>query len=173
MNPTTNRNAQAGDIRRLGATLICVALLPAILFALLHARSLDYPFVWTDITAIGQKTMIRPVGEILESFSEPLHRIDFRDASATQAYYRPLQVVLLSLTTQWIGDSPRAYRSLTILVGALCVAAWGVLVLGMTQNTVVASFAASFVAAHPVRSRRRRGSRAGRAVCARCFRSSR
>ena len=52
--------------------------------------------------------MIRPDGEILASFSEPLHRIDFRDASATQAYDRPLQGVLCILTTRGIGDSPRA-----------------------------------------------------------------
>ncbi len=142
--------AAAGGIRRGRTALACVAVLPAILFALLQSRSLDYPFVWTDISAIGQKSMIRPAGEIVASFGEPLHRIAFRGAGATQPYYRPLQVALLSLTTQWLGDTPRAYRSLTILAGALCVAAFGVLALTLTGNVSAASFAALFMAAHPV-----------------------
>ncbi len=143
-------DTSAGKIRRAGTALACVAVLPAILFALLQSRSLDYPFVWTDISAIGQKSMIRPAGEIFASFGEPLHRIDFRGAGATQLYYRPLQVALLSLTTQWLGDTPRAYRSFTILAGALCVGAFGVLALTLTRNVSAASFAALFMAAHPV-----------------------
>ncbi len=149
-SPVDQDGTRAGQARRAVVALACVALLPALLFASLQSRSLDYPFVWTDITAIGQKSMIRPAGEIGASFNEPLHRIDFRGGSAIQPYYRPLQVVLLSLTNSWLGDTPRAYRSLTILTGALCVAAWGLLVLSLTRNVPMASFAALFVAAHPV-----------------------
>jgi hypothetical protein len=140
----------ATETRISGAALACVALVPALLFVFLHSRSLDYPFVWTDTSAIGQKSMIRPPGEILAAFDEPLHRIDYRSGAATQPYYRPLQVVLLSLTSDRLGDAPRAYRSVTIFAGALCVAAFAALVLTLTGNAAAAGFAALFVASHPV-----------------------
>jgi len=129
---------------------VCVALVPALWFAVLHWRAVDYPYVWTDITAIGEKSMIRPAGEIVASFGEPLHRIDFRGGGVKQPYYRPLQVVLLSLAAQSGDDSPRAFRELTIGVGALCVAAWGIAVWILTGSVPAATFAALFVAAHPV-----------------------
>jgi hypothetical protein len=150
VGPTPGQDKAVAGTWQAGRLVCWVALLPALVFALLHSRSLDYPFIWTDISAIEQQSMIRPAGEILASFSEPLHRIEFRGANATQSYYRPLQVVLLSLTTQWLDDTPRAYRTLTIFTGALCVAAWGLLALNLTGGIWTASFAAMFVATHPV-----------------------
>lgn len=126
-------------------------LLPPLLFALLYARTLDYPFVWTDEDAVGGAgSLLRPAGETLDAFREPLHRIELRGAAARQEYYRPLPVVLLSLVGQHLGADPRAFRVLTLAAGALCLAAFGLLALRLLGRPGPALFAALFAALHPV-----------------------
>jgi len=63
-----------------------VTILPALLFVAVHLRAVDYPFVWTDVSAIGEGTMLRPAQGLLAAFDEPLHRIEFRGAAAGQPY---------------------------------------------------------------------------------------
>ena len=70
-------------------------LLPALVFALLHARALDYGFVWVDEAEIAAGTILRPPGRILRAFGEPLQQVaDFAARPYSQPYYRPLQVVV-------------------------------------------------------------------------------
>jgi hypothetical protein len=140
-----HRPAATSPVQRLGLA-VCVALV----FAGLHARSLDYPFLWTDISAIGGRSMLRPPAEIGQAFSEPLHRIAARDDSAAQLYYRPLQVALLSAVDAAFGGEPRHFRAATVAVGAACVAIWSALAFVLTGSLAAAAFAALFVAVHPV-----------------------
>jgi len=126
-------------------------LIAALAWLALYAPSLDYPFAWTDEHAIGGAgTLLRPAGETLSAFAEPLHRIPHRGSAARQSYYRPLPVVLLSLVDQRWGRDPRAFRSLSLGCGALCIAAFGLFAGGLFGRVGPALFASLFVALHPV-----------------------
>jgi tetratricopeptide (TPR) repeat protein len=116
----------------------------------LYLPSLDFPFVWEDEGAIAAGTLLRPEGQTLAAFGEPLHRIENRGASARQAYYRPLPVVALSLVDQQLGREPRNFRALTIAAGALCAAAFGAFAGFLFGRAGPALFAALFAALHPV-----------------------
>ena len=95
-------------------------LLPALLFLALHARTLDYELVWTDVPEIAYGSILRPAGRILHAFAEPLHSIDdFATRPFTQPYYRPLQVISASVLTQTFGRDARVLRSATLCLGAV------------------------------------------------------
>jgi tetratricopeptide (TPR) repeat protein len=134
-------------VGRLGTIL--TAVLPALAFVLLYAPTLDDGLVWTDETAIGAGTVLRPAGETLDAFREPLHRIDYPGAGAQQRYYRPLAVVVLSLTDQWTGRDTRAFRVAVLGVGALCVAVFGVFAGSLLGSAGAGVFAGLFAAVHP------------------------
>ena len=130
--------------------ILLPALVAPLAFAALYLPSLDYPFVWEDEGAIAAGTLLRPEGQTLAAFREPLHRIEIRGASARQAYYRPLPVVALSLVDQQLGREPRHFRTLTIAAGALCAAAFGGFAGFLFGRAAPALFAALFAALHPV-----------------------
>jgi hypothetical protein len=130
--------------------LLLPALIAPLAFALLYLPSLDFPFVWEDEGAIGAGTLLRPAGQTLAAFGEPLHRIEGRGAAARQAYYRPLPVAALSLVDQQLGRAPRNFRVLTIAAGALCAAAFGAFAGSLFGRAGPALFAALFAALHPV-----------------------
>jgi hypothetical protein len=144
----------ATGLRRPGTPrglLLLPVLLPPLLFALLYARGLDNPFVWTDQDDIGGVgSLLRPAGQTLDAFREPFQRIELRGAAARQEYYRPLPVALLSLVDQRFGREPRVFRTLTIAAAALCLAAFGLLALRLLGRPGPALFAALFAALHPV-----------------------
>lgn len=131
-------------------SLLLPALITPLAFAVLYLPSLDFPFVWEDEGAIAAGTLLRPAGQTLAAFSEPLHRIEGQGAAARQAYYRPLPVVALSLVDQQLGREPRRFRALTIAAGALCAAAFGAFAGFLFGGAGPALFAALFVALHPV-----------------------
>jgi len=136
-------------LRDLWSTLLLVAI-PGLVLAALYTPALDYDFVWTDTSAIAGRSMLRPVGEIHQAWSEPLHRIEHRGNAARQAYYRPLQVVLLSWVETRIGAQPRHFRTAGLAVGALCLGAFALLAWKLLDRPVAAGLAALFVACHPV-----------------------
>ena len=141
MNPSASRRWLA---------LLLPALIAPLAFAVLYAPCLDFPFVWEDEGAIAAGSMLRPAGQTLAAFREPLHRIGERGDSARQAYYRPLPVVALSLVDQQLGREPRHFRALTIAAGALCAAAFGLFAGHLFGRLGPALFAALFAALHPV-----------------------
>jgi tetratricopeptide (TPR) repeat protein len=130
--------------------LLLVLALPPLVFLLLYLPTLDYEFVWTDQTAIGAGTLLRPAGQTLEAFREPLHRIEHRGSKIRQPYYRPLPVVILSGVDQRLGRAPRNFRSVTVAIGALSVAAFGFFAWRVLGRVGAAFFASLFVALHPV-----------------------
>jgi hypothetical protein len=132
------------------ATLLLPALLAPAAWILLYLPSLDYPFVWEDEGALGAGVMLRPAGETWAAFREPLYRLGQRGSAATQTYYRPLPVALLSLVDQRLGRDPRAFRRVATAVGALCVGGFGLFAGWLLGRTGPALFAALFVALHPV-----------------------
>ena len=132
------------------AVLLLPALVAAAAWVLLYLPTLDYPFIWEDEGALGAGTLLRPAGETLAAFGEPLHRLGPSASSGRQAYYRPLPVVLLSLVDQRLGREPRAFRSVSIAVGALCVAVFGLFAGWLLGRPGPALFAALFAALHPV-----------------------
>jgi len=147
-DPATER-AKAG-LRRRGFVAALLFLLPGVALAALYARALDYDYAWTDTSAIGQRTMLRPPGEIALAFREPLHRIPHRGATARQNYYRPLQVVTLSWVDVGFGSEPRNFRIAGLAIGALCLGAWGLFAWKLLGSPAAALLAAIFVACHPV-----------------------
>jgi tetratricopeptide (TPR) repeat protein len=147
-DPATER-AKAG-LRRRGFAAALLFLLPGVALVALYARALDYDFAWTDATAIGHRTMLRPRGEIALAFREPLHRIPDRGAFARQDYYRPLQVVTLSWVDVGFGSEPRNFRIAGLAIGALCLGAWALFAWKLLGSPAAAFFAALFVACHPV-----------------------
>jgi tetratricopeptide (TPR) repeat protein len=125
-------------------------VLPGLVLAVLYAPALDYDFVWTDTSAIAGRSMLRPEGEIGQAFREPLHRIEHRGDAAHQAYYRPLQVVLLSWVDARAGSLPRHFRAAGFAIGALCLGVFALFAWQLLGSAVAALLAALFVACHPV-----------------------
>jgi tetratricopeptide (TPR) repeat protein len=136
--------------RRRGFVAALSFLLPGVVLVALYARALDYDYAWTDTSAIGQRTLLRPVGEIALAFREPLHRIPHRGATARQNYYRPLQVVTLSWVDSVFGSEPRNFRIAGLAIGALCLGAWALFAWKLLGSPAAALLAALFVACHPV-----------------------
>ncbi len=127
-----------------------VVLLPALLFAGLYARALDYEFVWTDVGEIEYGTLIRPLDGLLEAFWQPMHsRLDYRTPDVKQSYYRPLQVVLVSVVAHHSGKQPRAFRIVNLMLGvatAIVFTAFAAWAFGRVGPALVAG---SIFAAHP------------------------
>ena len=141
---------ETGTLRSQILRAAALLLVPPLAFLVLYLPAIDNPLVWTDVDAIGHKTMLRRPGEVAQAFREPLHRVEGRAGSVPQAYYRPLQVALLSAVSHHTGGEPRHYRTFTLGVGALCIALWGFFAWSLLGSAATALFAALFVAVHPV-----------------------
>ena len=50
---------------------VVVCLVPALLFAALYLRALDYGYVWTDIAEFQAGTILRPPGQLLAAMVDP------------------------------------------------------------------------------------------------------
>lgn len=125
-------------------------LLPALLFAALHLRTLDYGFVWVDEAEIVAGSILRPPGHILAAFAEPLHRPQgFGTETFSQPYYRPFQVVTASALDAAFGRTPRTFRALSLALGALTASLFGWLALTLLGDARAALFAGALFAVHP------------------------
>jgi protein O-mannosyl-transferase len=125
-------------------------LLPALLFAALHLRTLDYGFAWVDEAEIGAGTILRPPGEILAAFGQPLHRAQgFGTETFSQPYYRPFQVVTASALDAAFGRTPRTFRALSLALGALTASLFAALALTLFGDARAALFAGALFAVHP------------------------
>ena len=130
--------------------LALVLLLPALVFGALYLRSLDYELVWTDTGEIEQGTLIRPVDGLLDAFVQPMHgSLDFRLAGVPQSFYRPLQVVLLSLIHDRHGTEPRFYRAVNLALGAATAVAFTALAWALFGRVGLALLAGTIFAVHP------------------------
>jgi hypothetical protein len=126
-------------------------LLPALLFLGLHARTLDYEFVWTDLPEIADGSILRPPGRILDAFQEPLHAIDhFATRPFTQPYYRPLQVVTASGLAASFGREARVFRSVNLLLGVVTAILFTTLASGLLRSRRAGVLAGAIFAVHPV-----------------------
>lgn len=142
--------AYAPPMRR-GPKDVAVVLLPALLFLALHLPALDYGLVWTDEPEIAEGTILRPPGRILHAFAEPLQSVaDFAASPFSQPYYRPLQVVTASLLAERFGRAPRAFRSVTLGLGAITACLFTALAAALLRRRAAALFAGALWAAHPV-----------------------
>ncbi len=100
--------------------ILLMLVVPALLFAGLYARSLDYDFVWTDQGEIELGLIILPPGEIHTAFGRSmLSGLDELLPGASAPYYRPLQVISASLIDHHLGRVPRNFRALNLLLGML------------------------------------------------------
>ena len=133
-------------MRRLAAPL-----LPPLLFLALFARTLDYGFVWVDQAEIVSGSILRPPGRILSAFAEPLQGVQ---SAATrpfeQPYYRPLQVVLASGLDAALGREPRAFRALSLALGAATAALVALLARSLGLGAGAAALCGAAFAAHPL-----------------------
>jgi hypothetical protein len=129
---------------------LAVSLLPALLFLALHARALDYGFVWVDEAEIAAGSILRPPGQILAAFGEPLQQgAGVATAALAQPYYRPLQVVTASALAAGVGRVPRAFHALSLALGAATAALFGALALRLLRQPGAALLAGCLFAAHP------------------------
>ena len=125
-------------------------LLPALLFAALHLRTLDYGFAWVDEAEIVSGSILRPPGQILHAFAEPLHRpLGFGTETFSQPYYRPFQVVSASALDAAFGRTPRTFRALSLTLGALTASLFAWLALTLLGDARAALFAGAVFAVHP------------------------
>lgn len=126
-------------------------LLPALLFLALHARTLHYELVWTDVPEIAWGSILRPPGRILHAFREPLQSIDdFAVRSFSQPYYRPLQVVTASLVAAAWGREAAPLRAVTLSLGALTAALFAALASQLLRSRRAGALAGAIFAVHPV-----------------------
>ena len=126
-------------------------LLPVLLFAALHLRTLDYGFTWVDEAEIVAGSILRPPGQILAAFGEPLHRAQgFGTETFSQSYYRPFQVVTASALDAAFGRTPRTFRALSLVLGALTASLFAALALTLFGDARIALFAGALFAVHPV-----------------------
>jgi hypothetical protein len=129
---------------------VAVLALPALLFLALHGRALGYDFVWVDQAEIVAGTILRPPGEILASFAQPLQRAEgFATATFSQPYYRPLHVVTASARAATFGRSPRAFHAVSLALGAATAALFAWLALLWLRDPAAAFVAAALFAVHP------------------------
>lgn len=128
-----------------------VALAPALLFLGLHLRALDYEFVWTDEGEItGQGSLVRPPDRILAAFAEPMHgELGFQLQGVRQSYYRPLQVAIVSAVHAAAGSLPRAFRAVSLALGAATAALFALFAWRLLGRAGPALFAGAVAAAHP------------------------
>lgn len=122
-------------------------VLPALVFLGFHLRTLDYDFVWTDQTEIVDGGIVVPPGELYRALVEP--RIGDPATGRSWAYYRPLQVVAVSLIHAFAGETPRAYRLLSLLLGAATMSLFAALAWLWIGRPGPALFAALFAGLHP------------------------
>ncbi len=140
----------ASPILRAVRGRVAALLFPALLFAALHLRTLDYDFVWVDQAEIVGGSVLRPPGRILAAFGEPLQATpDFATRTFSQPYYRPLQVVTASLLDAVFGRAPRSFRSVSLLLGAATASLFGALAFGLLRQPAAAVLAGAVFAAHP------------------------
>ncbi|MDH3211959.1 MAG: tetratricopeptide repeat protein [Myxococcales bacterium] len=130
--------------------LASALMLPALVFAALYLRSLDYDLVWTDVGEIEAGTLIRPLDGLLDVFVQPMHaNLDFRLAGVPQSFYRPLQVVLLSVIHDRQGTEPRGYRALSLGLGAATAIVFTAFAWTLFGRWGLALLAGTIFAAHP------------------------
>lgn len=99
-------------------SVVLIWIAPALLFAALYGRALDYDFVWTDQGEIELGLIILPPGEIHTAFGRPmLSGLETVLPGASAPYYRPLQVIAASTIDHQLGRSPRNFRALNLVLG--------------------------------------------------------
>ena len=130
---------------------VAVLALPALLFLALHGRALGYGFVWVDQAEIVAGTILRPPGQILAAFGQPLQRAEgFATVTLSQPYYRPLQVVTASALTAVFGADSRVFHAVSLVLGAATASLFAWLALLWLRDPAAALVAATVFAAHPV-----------------------
>ena len=145
MNPAIPHRARPVRDPRL-----LLLLLPAILFLGLQLRTVSYQFVWTDHTEIEHGTLIRPPGELMLAFVEPMHRsLNFRWEGVRQPYYRPLHAIAASLVHAAVGERPAAYRTVSLAAGAAAIGLFTVFAWMVLGRVGAALFAGLVAALHP------------------------
>lgn len=126
-------------------------LLPSLLLIALHWPALDHEFVWTDQGEIVHGILIQPPGRLLESFTQPMHpELGSLAPGSAQPYYRPLQVVVATTIDSEFGRRPRAFRSVTLALGALTMGLFAGLCWWLFRDPMQTAIAAAIAAAHPV-----------------------
>jgi hypothetical protein len=126
-------------------------LLPVVIFLGLYLPALDYDFIWTDHSEIEHEVLLRPAGEVLGAFAQPMDPDLAKLSPGTaQPYYRPLQVVVASVVHNNFGKRPRYFRAVSLALGSATIALFGLLVWLIVRDEWVAFLAAALLAAHPV-----------------------
>lgn len=122
-------------------------LLPALLFLGFHLRTLDYGFVWTDQIEIVDGGIVLPPSELHHALVRPM--VADVATGASWAYYRPLQVITVSLIHAMAGETPRAYRLPSLLIGAATMSLFAGLAWIGLGRAGPALFAGMLPAVHP------------------------
>lgn len=126
-----------------------VLLLVPLVFFALHLPALDHDFVWTDQGEVVMGLMIRPLDEWPAILGQPMV-VGFEAAgAAAPRYYRPLQVLALSVIDETFGRKPRHFRALNFVLGAATAGLLAALVWLSMRDRVAALIAGLLYAVHP------------------------
>ena len=121
------------------------------LFAIagLYARTLGYGLVWMDEREIGEREIVLDAGEPWSAaFTRPLHRSE-PGVAATNPYYRPLQILLVTAIHRVAGPQPQAYRAVSLAIAVATCFAFGSLALLLFERLDLALLATALAALHP------------------------
>jgi tetratricopeptide (TPR) repeat protein len=78
-----------------------------------------------------------------------MQSVEMYTANARAPYYRPVQVMILSVIDRDLGREPANFRAVNLALGALTAALFAVLVGLLFGDAVLAGIAGAVVAAHP------------------------
>ncbi|HTF35295.1 MAG TPA: tetratricopeptide repeat protein [Myxococcota bacterium] len=132
------------------ATVLLASFAPALLFVALHARALHFDFVWMDESEIVREALIRPNASLPHTLVEPLFtNLDAGLAHKTQPFYRPLQVVCVSLLHNAFGKEPEVFRAVSLALGAATAVTFTLLAWLVFQRLDAALAAGMLAAVHP------------------------
>jgi len=125
-------------------------LAPALFFVALYARALPFGFVWMDEGEIVREALIRPNRLLPHAVVEPLFtNLDAGLVHKAQPFYRPLQVVCISLLHNTFGKRPAVFRATSLALGAATAAAFTFFAWLVFHRLDAALAAGALAAAHP------------------------
>jgi len=132
------------------ARVLLACFTPALFFVALYMRALPFGFVWMDEGEIVREALIRPSARLPHALVEPLFtNLDAGLAHKAQPFYRPLQVVCISLLHNAFGKRPGVFRAASLALGAATAAAFTLLAWLVFHRLDAALAAGALAAAHP------------------------
>jgi tetratricopeptide (TPR) repeat protein len=130
--------------------LLALIAIPSLLLAVLYSPALDFGFVWMDHAEIEKGNMVLPLDQVGKAFFRPADVITAHSQEqAVSPYYRPLQLVVVSLIHNMYGLDARHYHLVSLVVGLLYAAAVAFMALALFGRFWPSLMVTLLVISHP------------------------